>query len=263
MNIPVYLVDAFSNKPFSGNPAAVCYLEKDWPDDKTLQNIAAEHNQAETAFLKRSEDGSSFDLRWFTPMIEVDLCGHATLAAAFVIAQELEHNVFPIRFNTLSGLLEVTFEDDYFYLNFPTRALAKSDLASKVREITGIQALSCTQASKTLIAEYKDEQQILEIKPNFSRLMDLDVQGLIITAPGKEVDFVSRFFAPKVGVNEDAVTGSAHCGLIPFWYQKTKKTQLSAKQVSTRGGFLKCEFKGDRVLIGGQARLFSKGKIIL
>ena len=259
MIIPLYIIDAFTATRFKGNPAAVCPLEE-WLDDAVMQNIAAENNLAETAFLVRQ--GESWNLRWFTPTVEIELCGHATLASAFMLALEFpEQKEF--RFNTLSGELVVTKTDELYTLDFPVRELRNVQLQPLISACLGVDVLEVTRAGKTLIAELDDEETVRTLKPDFANIKTLDCSGLIITARGEACDFVSRFFAPRLGINEDPVTGSAHCGLIPYWQRRLEKSVMVARQLSPRGGELQCELKGDRVLIGGNAVLYMHGTIFL
>jgi PhzF family phenazine biosynthesis protein len=259
MIIPLYIIDAFTSSRFKGNPAAVCPLE-DWLDDAVMQNIAAENNLAETAFLV--PQGNNWNLRWFTPTVEVELCGHATLASAFMLALE-----FPERtefcFNTLSGELVVTKTGELYTLDFPVRPLLAVDLQQLISACLGVDVLEVTRAGKTLIAELENEEIVRTLKPDFANISTLDCSGLIITARGATCDFVSRFFAPRLGINEDPVTGAAHCGLIPYWQRRLEKSVMLARQLSPRGGELQCELKGERVLIGGSAVLYMHGTIFL
>ncbi len=259
MIIPLYIIDAFTSTRFKGNPAAVCPLES-WLDDDVMQNIAAENNLAETAFLVAQ--GDSWNLRWFTPTVEIELCGHATLASAFMLALEFpEQNTF--HFHTLSGELVVTKEGDFYTLDLPVRQLLTVQMQPLLAACLGVDVLEVTRSGKTLIAELENEETVRSLKPDFANINTLDCSGLIITARGKSCDFVSRFFAPRLGVNEDPVTGSAHCGLIPYWQRRLEKSVMLARQLSARGGELKCELKGERVLIGGNAVLFMHGTIFL
>jgi len=255
MSIPYYQVDAFANGLFSGNPAGVCLLT-DWLPDTVLQSIAMENNQAETAFVVQR--GSHFDLRWFTPVLEMDLCGHATLATAHVIFRHLGHRASEVRFQTRSGLLTVTRENEILTLDFPSRPAAVCPAPADL-----IQALGCTPVltakSRDYLAVLETEQAVRNLQPNMAALQQLDCLGIIVTAPGEKCDFVSRFFAPSAGVPEDPVTGSAHCTLIPYWAERFGRSQLRALQVSRRGGELFCEYRGERVSIGGRAFTYSSG----
>jgi len=257
MKLPYFQVDAFANRSFTGNPAGVCPL-RDWLPDELLQKIAMENNLSETAFVvKRAEQ---WDLRWFTPAIEVDLCGHATLATAFVLHLEDPKLENPVRFSSRSGILSVAREKDLFILDFPSRPAQPVPCPDGM-----IAGLECKPAAvfkaRNYLAVYECEEEVRSLKPNFAQIAELDTQGVIVTAPGAKVDFVSRYFAPKVGVPEDPVTGSAHCTLIPYWAERLGKSQLHALQVSKRGGELFCEAAGERVKIGGRALLYSRAEI--
>lgn len=260
--IPFYLVDAFTSRTFGGNPAAVCVL-REWLPERVLQLIAAEHNLSETAFVIEKGEGS-YELRWFTPRIEVDLCGHATLAAAFVIYRELRPTYEgTIEFSTRSGILRVFREGDTIYLDFPSRKgfpVEKNPLLEKALGVAPKEVYK----SRDLLVVYDDPQVVLNMRPDFSELEKLeDVLGVIVTAPHHKYDFVSRFFAPRAGVPEDPVTGSAHCTLIPYWSGRLGKKSLRAYQASSRGGELICEDRGERVFIGGCAVLYGAGTIFV
>jgi len=260
MNIPIYQVDAFTLGPFSGNPAAVCPLDA-WLDDTTMQSIAAENNLAETAFIVASDEG--YDLRWFTPAIEVDLCGHATLAAGYVVLNHLQPDLDAVAFETLSGRLIVTRDGDRLSMDFPARAPTSVAVSQALIDALG-EAPSEVHASRDILAVYDDEARVRALSPDQARLLALDEGlGVIATARGDAVDFVSRFFVPKAGIAEDPVTGSAHCTLVPFWAERLGKLQLVAHQVSPRGGELHCEHRGDRVIMSGQCTLFLTGSIHL
>lgn len=264
MNIPLYVVDAFTDAAFSGNPAAICPLD-DWLDDDLMQAIAAENNLSETAFFVPA--GDTFALRWFTPKVEVDLCGHATLASAFVLSLTGKGGSLPYRFDTKSGELQVTERDQWFTLDFPARDIEPLDnedaIIAQVEAACGKRPLAAVRAANTCIAEFADETALRSFTPNFAKVAAMDFHGLVVTARGENHDFVSRFFAPKVGIDEDPVTGSIHCGLIPYWHRKTGKAEMTAFQASPRGGALRCRYAGERVEIGGQAVLFSQGEITL
>ena len=258
MKLTIYQVDAFTKEVFRGNPAAVCPLES-WIDADLMQKIALENNLSETAFFVKKED--HYEIRWFTPTYEIDLCGHATLASAFVIFECLKLETEIVKFHShKSGELFVEKKDDVYVLDFPSRPVSKSEVPEGLIEAISKQPKEVLKARDYFLV-YENEQEILEIKPNFSKLLEIDAHGFIVTAKGENLDFVSRFFAPEVGVFEDPVTGSAHCNLIPFWAEKLGKTELFAKQISARGGELFCEMKGDRVKIGGNAVLYLKGEI--
>ncbi len=249
MRIPIYQIDAFTNRPFSGNPAAVMPLET-WLPDTTLQSIAAENNLSETAFFVPEEKG--YHIRWFTPKVEVDLCGHATLASAYVILTELQADLAKIRFRSRSGELVVARQKDRFVLDFPARAPTPLVALEGLEAAMGVRPMELWQARDTM-AVLASEEQVLALKPNQALLASLPLWSLIVTAKSDRVDFVSRFFAPAQGIEEDPVTGSSHCTLIPYWAQVLGKSELHALQVSARGGELWCEIAGDRVKIAGQA----------
>lgn len=260
MRIPIYQVDAFTDHPFGGNPAAVCPLET-WLDDATLQAIAAENNLSETAFFVREADG--FRLRWFTPALEVDLCGHATLASAWVLFNCLDWPEREIHFITCSGRLTVRQEGKLLCMDFPARSPQPERSSAQLESALGVVPKE-VWGSRDLLILLEDETQVQQLQPDMRGLMDLpDYFGVIVTAPGKQADFVSRFFAPKEGIDEDPVTGSAHCTLIPFWAQRLGKDSLNARQLSARGGKLACKNLGARVEIAGEAHLFSHGHIFL
>ena len=260
MNIPIYQVDAFTMGPFSGNPAAVCPLDA-WLDDDVMQNIAAENNLAETAFIVACD--GIYDLRWFTPAIEVDLCGHATLAAAYVVLNHLQPHLDSVSFETMSGQLVVTRDGERLSMDFPARAPTSATVTKTLSEALG-QAPTEVHQSRDILAVYDDEATVRSLSPDQARLLALDdYLGVIVTARGDDVDFVSRFFAPRAGVAEDPVTGSAHCTLVPFWAERLGRSILVAHQVSPRGGELHCEHRGDRVIMSGQCTLFLTGSIHL
>jgi PhzF family phenazine biosynthesis protein len=255
MSIPYYQVDTFTNRLFAGNPAGVCLLAQ-WLPDRVLQSIAAENNLAETAFVVQRE--TSFDLRWFTPSLEMDLCGHATLAPAHVIFRHLGYQNPVVRFQTLSGELTVTQHEDLLTLDFPARPALECPTPVQLEQGLGI-APSYTAKSRDYLAVFDSERIVRELRPDMMALMQLDSLGVIVTAPGSDCDFVSRFFAPRAGVPEDPVTGSAHCTLIPYWAQRLGRTSLRALQISERGGELFCEHRNDRVGIAGRAVTYSSG----
>lgn len=260
MKIPIFQVDAFSSKCFSGNPAAVCLLNS-WLPSESMQAIAQENNLAETAFLVGSND--RYELRWFTPLAEVDLCGHATLASAFVIINELKVNASVLFFESRSGELRVTRRGDELELDFPADVFAASDAPAELEEALGLKCSEFYRGKTDYMVVVDDETTLVEINPNFHLMRSLGVRGVIVTAPGNDVDFVSRFFAPEVGIDEDPVTGSAHTTLTPYWSNRLGKSAMSALQLSTRGGTLHCELKADRVLIRGNAVLYLKGEIYI
>ena len=260
--IPIYQIDAFASRVFAGNPAAVCPLEA-WLPDGVLQAVAAENNLAETAYLVARDDGD-YDLRWFTPAVEVDLCGHATLASAYVIDRELEPGRGQVRFHTRSGPLEVTREGDVYALDFPSHSPTPvaPDRARAVAEALGSQPLEVHQA-KMFLALLASQDEVLAAAPDLQRVKDLPGDGLIVTAPGEACDFVSRYFAPHAGIPEDPVTGSAHCRLTPFWARRIDQARLTARQVSKRGGELEVEDCGERVTIAGRCAYYMSGRIAL
>ena len=259
MNIPIYQVDAFTDKLFGGNPAAVCPLEE-WLDAELLQNIAAENNLSETGFFVKKE--RVFELRWFTPAVEVELCGHGTLASAHVIFNHLGYHEEQIVFSTASGELRVTDKKGLLTLDFPSTPPSPAEAKSELIQGLGMRPKE-VHKSRDYLALYESEDDILSLEPNFEVLRELDCLGVIVTAKGKNSDFVSRFFAPAVGINEDPVTGSAHTTLIPLWAARLNKKVLHAYQLSKRKGELFCEDAGERVKIGGHAVTFFKGEITL
>lgn len=259
MKIPLYQVDAFTSKVFGGNPAAVCPLESWLPDD-VMQSIAAENNLSETAFFVPEGDG--YRLRWFTPTVEVDLCGHATLATAHVLFRHLRYRGATIRFVTQSGFLEVSKAGKLLSMNFPARPPLPVEVPKLL--LRGLRATPLAVfKSRDYMAVFPHEEDIRNMQPDFAALIELHSLGVIVTAPGKDVDFVSRFFAPEAGIPEDPVTGSAHSTLIPYWSQRLGKKSLHALQVSRRGGELWCEDRGERVSIAGQAVTYAVGAIRL
>jgi PhzF family phenazine biosynthesis protein len=257
MKLTIYQVDAFTKEVFKGNPAAVCPLEE-WLDADLMQRIALENNLSETAFFVKKED--IYELRWFTPTFEIDLCGHATLASAFVIFEILGSEEQVLNFQTKSGLLTVERDGDQFILDFPSRPPVPCETPDGLVEAIGKQP-ECLMRSRDYFLVFDSEQEVASIKPNFTALLKIPTHAVIVTAKGDDSDFVSRCFAPEVGVFEDPVTGSTHCTLIPYWAEKLGKDKLFARQISARGGELFCEYKGDRVKIGGNAVLYMKGEI--
>lgn len=259
LKIPMYQVDAFASHVFSGNPAAICPLEE-WLPDAQMQAIAAENNLAETAFFVRN--GNDYKLRWFTPAVEVDLCGHATLASAFIILNDFTPGEHSVSFQTKSGILTVTRNGDLYSLDLPSRPPKECDaIPGLVSALGGKPEL--VLAARDYFVVYSTEEELRALHPDMHALMNIDRFAVIATAPGRHADFVSRFFAPAKGVPEDPVTGSAHCTLIPYWSQRLKKAQLHAFQVSARGGELRCEDRGERVTISGKAVRFFEGTIFL
>ena len=261
MKIPIYQVDAFTSEVFLGNPAAVCILDS-WIDDNLLQSIAAENNLSETAFLVRNDDG--FDLRWFTPTIEVALCGHATLASAFVLFTCLDWSEKEIRFHTRkSGQLIVGKRNDLLEMDFPSRPVHSIVPPSGLKEALGVTPIAVLGSVEDLLVVLQSEEAVRELQPDFSVLELIEYRGIIVTSRGSRSDFVSRFFAPRFGVPEDPVTGSAHCVLVPYWSSELHKKNLHAFQISKRGGELFCAYAGDRVKISGKAVLYLEGVITI
>ena len=258
MELPVFKVDAFTERVFSGNPAAVCPLDTWLPDD-VMQAIAAENNLAETAFFVRN--GKGFHLRWFTPACEVDLCGHATLATAYVLLHELGEQSQRLRFETKSGELTVSRVGDKLALDFPSRPPQPVEVDERLVPALGGPKPVEILAARDYLIRYETAEQVRALAPNMEALKKIDRFAFIATAPGSDCDFVSRFFAPAKGIPEDPVTGSAHCTLIPYWARQLNKTELYARQISPRGGKLFCKLLGDRVEIAGHAALFLKGSI--
>jgi predicted PhzF superfamily epimerase YddE/YHI9 len=259
MRFRYFVVDAFAERSFQGNPAGVVPL-LEWPDDALLQSIATQNNLSETAFFVPKSTGQ-YELRWFTPGKEIDLCGHATLATAFVLYSEFNFTDKVIRFHSRSGPLAVTREGDGIILNFPARPPVPCGVPTLLSRALDAQPLTVLKA-RDYLAVFASEAEVRALRPDFGMLRDLDAH-VIVTAAGADCDFVSRFFAPSAGVPEDPVTGSAHCTLIPYWSQRLKKTRMFARQLSKRGGELFCEAAGERVLIGGKALLYLKGHIEL
>ncbi|MBW2060930.1 MAG: PhzF family phenazine biosynthesis protein [Deltaproteobacteria bacterium] len=257
MRIPLYQVDAFTSQVFTGNPAAVCPLET-WLDDSLLQAIAQENNLSETAFLVLEKNG--YHIRWFTPVAEVPLCGHATLASAFVIFNYYHKEDNKVTFSSQSGNLTVERKNDLLAMDFPSQPPTVCEAPEELLDGLGKDPLEVLSSENYLVV-FSSEEDIIQLRPDMEKLKKLDLQGVIVTAQGKDVDFVSRFFAPKLGIDEDPVTGSAHCALTPYWAQKLNKKTLHARQVSRRGGELFCADLGDRVEIAGRAVMFMEGII--
>jgi PhzF family phenazine biosynthesis protein len=261
MTIPIYQADAFTNVLFGGNPAAICPLDN-WLPDATMQQIALENNLAETAFFVKNQNG--YLLRWFTPELEIDLCGHATLASAHILFTELGYGSDTINFDTVkAGTLTITRSEGKYAMDFPSRPPVSADIPEGLIEALGGKTPKEVLRSRDYFLVYDNEEDILNIVPDHSALAKIETLGIIVTAPGKDVDFVSRFFAPAAGVPEDPVTGSAHCNLIPYWAEKLGKTTLHAYQVSARRGELWCELMGDRVVMAGEAVTYLRGQIEL
>ena len=261
MPIPFFLADAFAEGTFRGNPAAVCPLSG-WPDDALLQDMAAEHNQSETAFYVPFGDG--YELRWFTPAMEVDLCGHATLAAAYVLW--LTEDISPVRFYTKSGVLTVRRDGARFVLDFPARPAAPIPMDDALALALGRRPKALYRSERDVLVLYDAEQEVAALRPDFRALYNITgeprLTGYIATAPGTDCHFVSRFFAPNAGIDEDPVTGSAHSVLVPFWAERLGESELTARQLSRRGGVLHCRDRGARVDIGGNVWLYARGEIV-
>ncbi len=260
MKLKIYQVDAFAEKVFAGNPAAVIPLEN-WLPDAVMQNIALENYLSETAFFVPTENG--FHIRWFTPLTEVALCGHATLASAHLIFNHLNYTENEISFNSKSGLLKVKIENELIVLDFPASPVKPVEIPAEVAKSFHIQPIACFKGRDDFMLIFENEKQVKQLKPNFQQLVLAKTRGVICTSTSENYDCVSRFFAPAVGVNEDPVTGSAHTMLIPYWSGVLGKTELMAKQVSARGGVLHCKNLGERVEIGGNAVTYLVGEINL
>jgi len=263
MKLTIYQVDAFADKLFSGNPAAVIPLDE-WLDTGLMQRIALENNLSETVFIVRPDDvETDYAIRWFTPEVEINLCGHATLAAAYVLFNILNFNEAEIRFSSLSGILKVSKEDDLICLDFPSWKPERLDIyPDELSAILDYEDFVGVYKYRDILVEMENEDAVRNCNPDFS-LMKKHIDKMIITAPGKKVDFVSRFFAPGAGINEDPVTGSAHSQLIPFWAEKLGKDKLHALQLSERGGELWCQQKDERVIMKGKAVFYMKGEIYI
>jgi len=260
MKLKLYQVDAFTSIPFSGNPAAVVPLPS-WIPDQVLQNIAQENNLSETAFFVGSEN--QYEIRWFTPEQEVDLCGHATLASSYVIFRHISSDLEEVNFSSKSGPLNVKRGDnELISLNFPSRMPVEVAITGEFIDCFGVKPVFVWK-SRDYLFEFQDENTILNLQPDYDAIVKLDSLGLIVTAKGDKHDFVSRFFAPKVGIPEDPVTGSAHSTLIPFWAEKSGRNNLTAFQCSKRGGSLICRNVGDRVIISGNAVQYLEGEIVI
>lgn len=259
MKIKIYQVDAFTDEVFKGNPAAVCPLEE-WLSEETLQKIAAENNLAETAFYVPKEDG--FEIRWFTPTVEVALCGHATLASAFVLHHLEGFKGDLINFYSLhSGTLTVEIKESQFSLNFPADQYSETEITDELLSATNKIPFAAFKGKTDYLLVFDNEEDVISLQPNLEIISNLDARGIIVTAKGKDSDFVSRFFAPAVGVNEDPVCGSAHTTLTPYWAKVFQKNELTAIQRSKRSGKLHCKLLNDRVELGGNAVLYMEGHI--
>jgi PhzF family phenazine biosynthesis protein len=255
----IYQVDAFADRVFSGNPAAVIPLQE-WISDDLMQEIAIENNLSETAYFVRN--GDVYHIRWFTPDFEIDLCGHATLASAFVIKNHLEQDIDVIKFSTQkAGSLRVICAGDQFTLDFPTRMPEPCEIPKELFPSLGIDQAVEVLRSRDYFVVLEDEAALMKVKPDFAVMRKLDAIGVIVTAKGNSAEVVSRCFYPGIAFQEDPVTGSAHCNIIPYWAQKLGKNKFFAKQLSKRGGDIWCELRGDRVLISGRAVEYMKGTI--
>ncbi len=260
MNLTIFQVDAFSETPFSGNPAAVVPLEN-WLPEYTMQNIAMENNLSETAFFVPLK--KSFHIRWFTPVSEVNLCGHATLATAHVLFNHLGFNGQKIDFHSRSGILSVEKKDELIVLDFPASEIIQTVMKDYAGKIFGILPKQCFKGREDLMFLFRSEEEINILMPDIQLMKTVETRGIIVTAPSEKYDFVSRFFAPAEGIDEDPVTGSAHTMLIPYWSDKLNKQEMIAKQVSKRGGVVYCRNEGERVKIAGKAVTFLHGEITL
>jgi PhzF family phenazine biosynthesis protein len=261
MNINIYKLDAFTDKLFSGNPAAVCILDE-WIDEDIMQNIASENNLAETAFLVQKDN--LYEIRWFTPLVEVELCGHATLASAYVLIHEHKIAVTKVHFcSHLSGDLFVNkLNNGLLELDFPTDQYQECHLPEVIKNSLNIPPYECYKGKTDFLLVYGTQTDIENISPDLKMLSNADGRGVIVTAKGDDCDFVSRFFAPQSGIDEDPVTGSAHTSLTPYWAKRLNKSKLEAIQLSKRKGYLTCTVHGERTLIAGKVVLYLKGKIV-
>lgn len=259
MKLPLYQIDAFAKNVFEGNPAAIIPLDV-WLPDKILLSIAEENNLSETAYFIETKEG--FHIRWFTPTTEVDLCGHATLAAAYVIFNELGYKKDSISFESKSGVLKVVKTNDFLTMNFPSQPPTVCELPIEIQQAFDTTPIECLK-SEDYILVFKDENEVFNAKPNLDPLKNIDLRGVIITSRSESYDFVSRFFAPKYGIDEDPVTGSAYTQLASYWSDKLTKNKLTVKQISSRGGELLCELVGERVNISGSAIKYLQGEITI
>jgi PhzF family phenazine biosynthesis protein len=258
MQLPIYQIDAFTSRVFAGNPAAVCPLDA-WLPDATMQAIAAENNLSETAYFVRENGG--YRIRWFTPGVEVDLCGHATLASGHLLLTRLTPQADAVEFASLSGPLRVTRRGKLLALDFPARAVAPAAIPDALAAALSVRPSAFLMANKRCFAVYDSAAQIRTLAPDMAALAVHAPDGIAVTAPDSDYDFVSRFFAPSKGIPEDPVTGSTHTSLIPYWAARLGKTSLRAAQLSARGGELQCRLDGDRVEIAGEAVLYMEGRI--
>ena len=263
MSIPYYHIDVFTGTLFGGNPAGVCILAA-FPPDPLMQQIAAENRHSQTAFVVQRPD-SDFDLRWFTPTVEDDLCGHATLASAYVLALRM-HNVWPVRFHTRSGILSVTREEDHFEMVFPAWPPHPCEPPAELLPALGLKTAHEVRRTRDYLVAVESVEQVRTLTPDIEALaqIEMGLGGTIVTAPGEgEVDYVSRFFAPSVGIAEDPATGSINCTLVPYWAERLGKQTLQGQQLSVRGGKMRCTMAGEQVKIAGQARLYLQGTLEL
>jgi len=254
----LYQIDSFTDKLFHGNPAGVIFLET-WPDEKLMQSIAGENNLAETAFVVK--EGKDYSIRWFTPTTEVDLCGHATLGAAFLMFNELSYPDKTINFRSKSGLLTVAQDGTWLTLDFPSDKIKALDITPAIQKCSTANILEAYHGRSDYMFVLADQEAVKESHFDLTAIASLGKRGVIVTSEGNDVDFVSRFFAPAYGINEDPVTGSAHTTLTPYWSKRLGKRSLTARQLSPRGGYLKVTHNDDRVLISGQAVMYMKGEI--
>ncbi len=259
MEIKLYQIDAFANKVFEGNPAAICPLDE-WLADDVLQKIAAENNLSETAFFVAN--GSDYDIRWFTPVHEVKLCGHATLASAYVIFNLLDYEKNTVSFSSKSGALTVKKNNDWLEMDFPSQKPQICEIPEAIYKAFDMTPIECLKREDYIVV-FEKEEDVLRAAPDLARLSQLDLRGVAITARANQYDFIARFFAPKYGINEDPVTGSAFTQLIPYWSEKLNKKELLAKQVSARGGEVRCMDLHERVSISGKAASYMSGTISL
>lgn len=261
MTLTIYQVDAFATEIFSGNPAAVVPLDN-WLDDDLMQKIAMENNLSETVFFVKTDDG--YHIRWFTPEYEIDLCGHATLASAYIIKTFLEPHVPEIHFTTQkAGILKTTVKDGVYTLDFPARMPVATETPKDLLECLGVTNAVDVLRSRDYFVVLPNEEAVNNVEPDYALMKNLDTIGVIVTAKGQTADVVSRCFYPGAGIPEDPVTGSAHCNIVPYWSSKLGPTKIFAKQLSPRGGELHCELAGDRVLMSGGCVLYLKGEIYL
>jgi len=261
MDLRIYQVDAFTRRIFAGNPAAVVPLRA-WLEDSLMQHIAAENNCSETAFIVPLDDTDEcWHIRWFTPHVEVPLCGHATLASAAIIRREFSPASWPIELQSASGPLSVDIDGDAFVLDFPANVPVPAAIPEGLEQALGTGVGECFSAKGFYLLTLADEKDVQMLNPEFRQIATLTDDSIIVTAPGDRVDFVSRFFAPGLGINEDPVTGAAHCVLTPYWSKRLSKKKLQARQISRRGGDIGCELRDDRVLLRGHTAFYLEGRL--